>query len=142
MNDTSLSRKLSVKHRSLTSPSENTPLPAPIMLILTDFPIVVTPFPSSVRPGARAPQRDGNLQNGSAAIRAAVALLLCSAQPHTDTADESSTLTAGWRRRQPHRVAQSAPPVRLDRRPGVDEDVDSAWAPPTAGLRCTGVVVA
>src|SRR5258707_14239695 len=96
MNDTSLSRKLSVKHRSLTSPSENTPLPAPIMLILTDFPIDVTPFLSSGRHAARAPHRDGNLQNGAAEPRAEGALLHCTAPPHTDTADENSILNAAW----------------------------------------------
>src|SRR5436190_24121376 len=37
MNDTSLSCMFSVKHKSLTSPSENCALPAPMMLILTDF---------------------------------------------------------------------------------------------------------
>src|SRR5258706_13496910 len=37
MKQTSLSRRLSVRHRSFTNPSENTPLPAPMMLILTDF---------------------------------------------------------------------------------------------------------
>src|SRR5438552_4731238 len=93
-------------------------------------------------PEAQARQRGGNLQNGSAAIRAAAALLLCTARLHTDTADENNSLTAGWRRRQPHRAAQSAPRVHLDLQPGVDEDVDSAWALPTTGLRCTDAVVA
>src|SRR5262245_61094087 len=37
MNETWLSRRFAVRHRSLTRPSENCPLPAPMTLILTDL---------------------------------------------------------------------------------------------------------
>src|SRR5205823_2685673 len=37
INETRLSRKFSARHRSLTSPSENWPLPAPMTLMRTGF---------------------------------------------------------------------------------------------------------
>src|SRR5262245_44384957 len=50
MKDTSLSFRFGVRQRSLTSPSENTPLPAPITEIRTDCAIAATSRPADGSP--------------------------------------------------------------------------------------------